>query len=353
MIEENYLEELKQFVELHIRSQSLKLINPLEVLERISSSEGEGEGAWAYEWLHAGNEIIEQNVLEAIQCYNFARFPYVNNNTQKEVYRKLVDCFEAYLSNTKIQKECLNFNGKAFNVYTSGLDRGKPLLLVMGGIVSIKEQWFKFLELGPKLNFSVIVTEFPNVGENSLTFEANSCEIIQNILDFFESKVDVNQTYYVGMSFGGQLGIQCAIRDSRIKGIVTVGAPLYEFYNLTNHQWDSIPLVTRKTLSHVCELSDSELKKSLVTMSVDKEKLSKLDIPITYVFSLQDEIIPAAELKFIKKYIRNLDLITFEDVHGSPNHMKQVQQLIPEKVLKQYKDNQNKLSINNLKEEQV
>ncbi|MBE5102259.1 alpha/beta fold hydrolase [Priestia aryabhattai] len=346
MMKENYLQELKQFVELHIKSQSLNLVKPVEVLERISSPKGKGEGTWAFEWLQAGNEVFEKNVLEAIQCYNFARFPYVNDETQQEAYEKLISSFDSYLSITNIKKERLSFNGGTFNVYTSSLNPKKPLLLVMGGIVSIKEQWFKFLEVGPKLNFSVIVAEFPKVGENSLPFQANSFEIIQNILNYFEDEVDVDHTYYVGMSFGGQLGIQCAVKDSRIKGIVTVGAPLYEFYHLTNKEWNGLPLVTKKTLSHVCELKESELRNSLVDLSIDKNDLNKLDIPITYVFSLKDEIIPAAELEFIKKYIRNLDLVTFEDVHGSPNHMNQVQQLIPEKILKQYKENRSKISMN-------
>ncbi|MBZ5750612.1 alpha/beta fold hydrolase [Metabacillus rhizolycopersici] len=342
-MDKNYLHELKNFVELHIKSQYLKHVEPLNVLDRIFSYDNETEGSWEYEWLREGNRVLEKSPSEAIQCYNFARFPYANNEMQKEVYNKLVESFTSSLVNTGIKKEYHCFQDNVFTVYTSNLSPEKPLLLVMGGIVSIKEQWYKFLEVGPLLGFSVIVAEFPNVGENSLTFKANSYEMIQEILNHYEGEVDVENSYYVGMSFGGQLGIQCALKDSRIKGIVTVGAPLYEFYNLANNDWDNIPVITKKTLSHVCALTELELKENLSNLSIDVKALSKLKIPITYVFSLKDEIIPITELEFIQRNINNLDLITFDDVHGSPNHMDQIQKLIPEKILNQYKDNQSKV----------
>ncbi|MBY0595854.1 alpha/beta fold hydrolase [Bacillus bingmayongensis] len=342
-----YLEELKQFVELHIKSQNLQYTFPLEVLSRISSYNTETKGSWEYEWLQEGNRVLSQDKLEAIQCFNFARFPYVSNETQKKVYDSLLENFNTYVSQTDIKQEWLQLESRKCKVYTSNLDKAKPLLIVMGGIVSIKEQWYKFLEVGPKLGFSVIVTEFPKVGENTIPFRADSYRMLQEILDHFQNEVDVNHTYYVGMSFGGQLGIQCALQDSRIKGIVTVGAPLYEFYHLADQNWHDIPSVTRKTLSHVCELTEDELRKELVNFSIDVNALNRLKIPITYVFSLKDEIIPITELAFIKQHISNLDLITFDDVHGSPNYMGQIQQLIPARIMQQYQNNQYAIQLEN------
>jgi esterase FrsA len=342
-----YLEELKQFVELHIKSQNLKYTFPSEVLNRISSYDTETEGSWEYEWLQEGNRVLKQDKLEAIQCFNFARFPYVGNGTQKKVYDSLLENFNTYVSHTDIKQEWLQLKSGKCKVYTSNLDKEKPLLIVMGGIVSIKEQWYKFLEVGPKLGFSVIVTEFPKVGENTIPFRVDSYRMIQEILDHFQNEVDVNHTYYVGMSFGGQLGIQCALQDSRIKGIVTVGAPLYEFYHLEDQDWQNIPYVTRKTLSYVCELTEDELRKEFVNFRINVHDLKRLKIPITYVFSLQDEIIPITELAFIKQYINNLDLITFDDVHGSPNYMGQIQQLIPAKIIQQYQNNQHAIQVEN------
>ena len=85
-----YLSELKEFVALHLRSQAADY-EP--VLARISG-EHSGGGGWTYEWVERGRQFEQAGkVIEAIQCYNFARFPFADTAEKKSAHRRCVRQF--------------------------------------------------------------------------------------------------------------------------------------------------------------------------------------------------------------------------------------------------------------------
>jgi|GEM_PF-6325410 len=333
-----YLEELKDFVILHIKSQNSKHINYKKVLSQIDTYETEEEGSWEYEWKKEGDKVAEYSVMEAIQCYNFSRFPFPKNNTQKRCQKNINNSMEDINSGI-YQKEIINTDEGKFSVLISNKSSKYPLLIVMGGIVSIKEQWIEFLKFGKKFGYTVILAEFPRVGENTLFFHRNSYKMIDSILNHFKGCINTNEVYYVGMSFGGQLGVQQACSDNRIKGIVTVGAPLSCFYSINDYEWEKLPNITKETLSYITGLEKRTLLKSLNTLAINVEKFKNFSIPITYIQSVYDEIIPYEEGEFLKKNVRKLNLVKFLDIHGSPNYMKELKLIIMLNVLKQSKKN--------------
>ena len=69
----------------------------------------------------------------------------------------------------------------------------------------------------------------------------------------------------------------------------------------------------------------------------DATQIQNLSIPLHYVFSLRDEIIPLQEKEFLLHNVAHLELIEYDDVHGSPNHLGEIQKYIPLSVLRQYK----------------
>ena len=221
-----FIEECKQFAALHARSQNLPEQDWQKVLSKIKHDEAGQPESWASEWLDQGDRYSKEGrKKEAYQCYNLARFPYVRSTCTQIALDRCVSTFREWIVELgkEVQTRRFSYQGRSVPFYLSGADSpSKPLLLVIGGIVSLKEQWSPFLFLGPKLGFSVAVIECPGVGENPLVYEQNSHQMISAVLDSLANEVDVDQTYFVGMSFGGQLGIGAALKDSRIKGITTV-----------------------------------------------------------------------------------------------------------------------------------
>ncbi|WP_078392764.1 alpha/beta hydrolase [Shouchella patagoniensis] len=313
-----------------------------EVLHSITKEHGMTDGSWIREWSKQGDiHRKKHQFIQACQCYNFARFPFVDGPERKDVQTKCVDVFQEWLldQQLKVEKETIYFNGNEFSVYLSSQRKASnPLLIVMGGIVSIKEQWHQFLMAGPKMGFTVALAECPGVGENSLVYDEKSHGMIGAIMDQLAGRVNVNQTYFVGMSFGGQLGIKQAITDKRIQGITTVGAPVYQFYNEPG--WlEQLPLITLKTLAHLTEIPEEEIVWNINHFAISKSEMTNLKIPVHYVFSNKDEIIPLSEKEFLKKHVAQLELIEFDDVHGSPKHMPEIQKYIPLSVMRQQKSN--------------
>ncbi|TPE70955.1 alpha/beta fold hydrolase [Halalkalibacterium halodurans] len=329
------LKELKQYADLHVKTHSFQAINPRQVLQSIerAASEEPTAGAWDWQWVDAANKCLQANAIEdAIQCYNFARFPFPQTSLQQEAAARLTKVFEQAYCREDVQKHRVYYDNQKVTVYAANLHPDLPCLLVLGGIVSIKEQWSVFLQVGKRLGFSVLITECPGVGENQVRYHADSYRMIGQILDTFAEQAKVGDTYIVGMSFGGHLAMKQALHDERIKGITTVGAPLHYFFQ--DYSQLNVPFITQATLAHVMEEELDHVGRALSRFAFMPKELNKLKIPITYIFSTKDEIIPKSEKSFLLDNIANLTFYEFDDVHGSPNHLPLIQKIIPLSILK-------------------
>ncbi|MCR6108468.1 alpha/beta hydrolase [Salipaludibacillus agaradhaerens] len=330
------IEELKQYARLHVRTHSFTNIDPLDIINNIHlpPSEVPTKGAWDQQWVIAAEKCLKEGAMEdAIQCFNFARFPYPHTEQQKAASKELSVVFERTYAKDNIRKQTFNMNGKPFCVYTSNLHLHQPCLLVIGGIVSVKEQWKVFLKVGKKLGFSVIIMECPGVGENRTVYNTTSHRMLGQVLDELSPVANVNQTYIVGMSFGGHLAIKQALEDTRVKGITTVGAPLHYFFK--DFSEIHVPFITQLTLSHVMEKNLEDVSPTLTSYAISPEELRDLHIPLTYIFSGRDEIIPTNDKEFLLENGQNMTFYEFDDVHGSPNHLDLIQKIVPLSMLKQ------------------
>ncbi|MCR6112591.1 alpha/beta hydrolase [Bacillus sp. A301a_S52] len=330
------IEELKQYARLHVRTHSFTKIDPLDILNNIHlpPCEVPTKGAWDQQWVTAAERCLKEGSMEdAIQCFNFARFPYPHTEQQKAASKELSIVFERTYAKDNIRKHTFQAHGKPFSVYTSNLHLNQPCLLVIGGIVSVKEQWKVFLKVGKKLGFSVIIMECPGVGENRTVYDNASHRMLGQVLDTFSSLANVNHTYIVGMSFGGHLAIKQALEDTRVKGITTVGAPLHYFFK--EYSEKHVPFITQLTLSHVLEKNLEDVSRTLTSYAISPEELRNLRIPLTYVFSRRDEIIPTNDKEFLLENGQNITFYEFDDVHGSPNHLDLIQKIVPLSLLKQ------------------
>jgi esterase FrsA len=319
----NDVDELKRFAFLHAPGHGIPQERCRELLSRIRNDDRGLPGSWVWEWRRAA-ELLERRgrLLDACRHYNMARFPYVNGDARRYALERCVSAFNRWRQdNTDIRPLDLDLAGGQVRCWASGLsvsDR-KPLLLIMDGIVTIKERWAPLLADVRRLGMAGVVTEMPGVGENALRYDTESWRMLSAVLDRVSGEADVSQTYALTLSFGGHMALRCAMDDPRIRGVITAGAPVSQFF--TDAAWHrNLPRLTLDTLAHLTGTTADSVTDRLPDWALTDRQLAALDIPVRYMVNRQDEITPRSDVWRLQRQVRDLRLLEMDDVHGSPQH---------------------------------
>ncbi|RVX38775.1 alpha/beta hydrolase family protein DUF1100 [Nonomuraea polychroma] len=320
----NDVAELKAYIGVHARGQRMRGFQ--EILDRIETDEGLGAGSWVGEWCRAGEALERQGQdLEASRHYAMARFPYVDGPARQEALDRCITALDRWRSaHRAIEQLEVQLKGGRVRCWTAGLSTAdrKPLLVMMGGNMTVKEQWAPLLVHAQRLGMAVIVTEMPSTGENTLPYDPDSWQMISGLLDDVADRADVSRTHLTALSFSGHLALRCAVDDARIRGVVTVGAPVSAFF--TDLVWQgALPKITQDTLAHMTARPEGVVGAD--GWALTPAQLAALDVPVAYTASLRDEVIPYDDVRLLKEHVRRLDLIEHDDVHASPNHVQETQ----------------------------
>ncbi len=316
----NDVEELKQYIGVHAKGQDIPDLEGL--LARIRTDTA-GPGSWAGEWTAAGDRWAERGRhLEASRHYIMARFPYVDGAARQEAYEKSLDAFERWSADQDLHRFDVDVDGRKVGCWQSGLSEGgsRPLVVVTGGFLTVKEQWAPTLQVFRRLGLAAVATEMPGVGENEVPYDAGSWRYLSAVIDAVAGQADTSRTCAVALSFSGHQALRCAMVDPRITGVITVGAPVHDFF--TDMAWQKgLPRITVDTLAH---LSGGELA-DMADRALSPSSLDVLEAQVGYVASLRDEVIPQADPRLLQEHVRHLHLLEHDDVHGSPGHVRETQ----------------------------
>jgi esterase FrsA len=329
------LDELKELVLLHAGAQGIKPEYVAGVLDGIRREDGAFPTSWASRWMEAGAAAELRGDLDlAVKMHNLGRFPFVDGDARQSAHLRCLATFQAWCASgpAPVASLRLAWEGHTFVTYVRRCMRPRaPLLLVFGGIVSIKEQWGLFLALADKLQVDVAVTELPGVGENTIPLAGKSHGMIKVILDALT--VD-EQTgcHIVAMSFGGTLALRHAAHDKRIKGVTTVGAPISCFYS-DAEWWNRIPSTTRLTLTKILGCEQAETFGRIGELKLTAAELTAIRIPVYYIQSLRDEVIQCKETDDLQKKTGVFQLLRIDDVHGAPRHLRTVRLFVAYSII--------------------
>ena len=319
----NDVRELKQFAELHARAQAIPGYRAL--LDRIEHDRGDEEGSWAVEWSREADALLAKGRhLEACRHYAMARFPYPDGPARERAAHACVAAFDSWRREKAPRVERLEVETPVgpLRCWAVGLsaDKPRPLLLIMGGIVSVKEQWASILPLVDQFGMAGIAAELPGVGENELAYDADAWRMLPALLDAVADRADVEHTYANTLSFSGHLALRAAAEDSRIRGVVCAGAPVRAFF--TDTAWlAQVPRITADTLVRLTGARSEDLAERLAPLALTDAQLDAVRIPVAYLNSLRDEIISGAEAALLRERLADLRLVENDDVHGSPRHV--------------------------------
>ncbi|GAA3127183.1 alpha/beta fold hydrolase [Streptomyces rectiviolaceus] len=319
----DHLEELKEFARLHARGQGMSPRHATDVLARIGNDTAGDAHSWAAVWTAEGKTSAARgDLLDACRHYALARFPYHGDEDRVLAQKLCVETFDQW-RRTQQGIERLEFEHPEGTVacWASGLDKPRPLLIVMGGIVSVKEQWAPLLPVLRKLGFSAVVAELPGVGENTFTYGPDSWRMLTFLMDSLADRAQVTDTSLLALSFSGHLALRAAAEDPRVSRVLTVGAPVSDFFT-DDAWWPRVPGITVETLRRLTGADGAvQLRSLLREFALTDDALRDVRIPVRYVASSRDEIIPAREQSLLRRTLDDVRFKVFDDVHGSPHHL--------------------------------
>jgi esterase FrsA len=320
----DHLAELKEFARLHARGQGIGDRQVAAVLPRIANDEPGHPASWARVWTGEADRLaVAGRPLDACRHYALARFPYHGDDVRRRAQDNCVRTFDDWRRRRGVERLVLDHPDGTVACWASGLDsrRRRPLLLVMGGIVSVKEQWAPLLPRLARLGWAAVVAEMPGVGENTLRYHADSWRLLPFLMDELAGRARVTDTSVLGLSFSGHLALRAAAEDPRIRSVHTVGAPVAGFFDDPDW-WPRVPGITVATLRRLTGAPDDDaLRALLADFPLGPDVLGAVDIPVGYVVSSRDEIIPPTERQLLGATLPRVRFKEFDDVHGSPAHL--------------------------------
>ncbi|TVZ75516.1 alpha/beta fold hydrolase [Streptomyces sp. BK340] len=319
------LTELKDLVLLHAQAQGIPQADCAQLLRSITSDGAGTPTSWVDAWSAAAKRhLAADDHLLACRHYNMARFPFVDGPERAAALRECVTAFQSWATPHRITREEVRVGDGRMPFWLSAPPSARggsgPALIVVGGIISIKEQWGELLPMARRLGMTVACAELPGVGESSVHYDRNAWRIFPALLDRLAELRGVSEAYVLAMSFGGNLAIRAAADDKRLRGICTVGAPISAFFT-DQDWWPQLPGTTLRTLAHLTGHPVDELQERIADWALTDAELSQVDIPVRYVASARDEIIPAADPALVRRRIRDSEVLEHDDVHGSPQHL--------------------------------
>ncbi|QFG20247.1 alpha/beta fold hydrolase [Actinomadura sp. WMMB 499] len=320
----NDVEELKTFAAVHARTQRITPRRCAEILRRVRSDKDGAPDSWTRVWCEAAEELERRgHPLDAGRHYAMARFPFVDGPAREHAHRRCVEMFEVWRGGQPgVERlDAADADGR-FGCYAAGLssEDPQPLLIVMGGIVSVKEQWAPTLRQAARLGMACVVTEMPGVGENGVPYTPHAHTMLSRVIDAVGARADTGRTYALALSFGGHLALRGAAADPRLRGVVTTGAPVGPFF--TDAAWRrAVPRVTMDTLAHLTGTARRDLDDVLPRYALGPADLVRVRVPVRYVASLRDEIVPRADVALLRAHLSDLKVLELDDVHASPGHL--------------------------------
>ncbi|MGW7264949.1 alpha/beta fold hydrolase [Streptomyces sp. NPDC054842] len=299
---------------------------PADVVHRVLGSlradaKDAGPGDWTHEWSSLARAAESRGRdLDAVRYYTMARFPYVDGPARQAAQSAAVAAFDRWRTRVRgISRIDLPFEESGFACWSAGLSRRDPLplLLVLGGVTSTKEQWAPLLADADRLGAAVVVTELPGVGENTLTYGTDSTRMLRHLLDLLGQAADASRTCVVGLGFGGHLALRHALEDDRVRGLATAAAPVRDFFTRAARR-APLPRLTALALSHATRTTPDRLPAALADWGLDEERLALLRTPLACASGRDDDIAPPCDVHLLRRTVPHLRLVDSDTLARRP-----------------------------------
>lgn len=165
-----------------------------------------------------------------------------------------------------------------------------PVVVVLPGADSVKEENFSFTEALVRRGLAAICLDGPGQGETRrrLPFDPEYERHLDPVFERIDAdpRLDPRRLALVGFSFGGYLAPRVAARFAQVRCCVPVGGA----FDLAH--WDQLPELLREDFTHVFAAHDeAEARRTAVGLSL-AAVLPRLRCPLLVVHGKRDGIFP-------------------------------------------------------------
>jgi pimeloyl-ACP methyl ester carboxylesterase len=235
--------------------------------------------------------------LRAAVAYHFGKFVWVvDAGRAREVSDLAVEALYAAhrsLDPTAERIEAPLDDGVVVgNLRRPALVDRPPLVLVIPGLDSTKEEFFTLEEVFLRRGMATLSMDGPGQGESGydLPIRPDYEVAAAAVLDILEGRedLDLERVGALGVSMGGYYAPRAAAFEPRIKAVAGISGP-FNFGAI----WDQLPELTRATFAHKAHASDDDdARARALALDLDGV-LERLDRPALFVTGRHDRLIPA------------------------------------------------------------
>jgi dipeptidyl aminopeptidase/acylaminoacyl peptidase len=263
--------------------------------------------------------------VRAALCYHFAKFVWMLDMAKyRTASDKAIECLyqaHKHLDPTAERVE-IPFDGVSLagNLRRpAGVDL-PPLVLLLPGLDSTKEEFFYWEDVFLKRGLATFSLDGPGQGETGYTTSIRSDydTAVNAVLDGLETRgdLDLKRVGAVGVSLGGYYAPRAAAFEPRIKAVVPIGGP----YNF-GECWDQLPSLTRETYQHHSGAKDpAGAKAHAYTLDLGPA-LSRIKQPMLIVFGKLDRLIPYQHAERVAAEAPNARLVMYENGNHVCNNL--------------------------------
>jgi 2,6-dihydroxypseudooxynicotine hydrolase len=264
---------------------------------RLSAAQAYQRAAWCY---HLGKFLW----FEDVRLHGELR------DRSVAVYRKALPHLDPPAERLEIPFEGHFIPG---NIRRPSDERNPPLVLLVPGLDSSKEELFAIEEEFLRRGLATLTIDGPGQSENSVHFaiRPNWGTVVTPLLDHLsglELGVDQDRIGLMGTSMGAIYGPRAAADEKRIRALVGLAGP----YNL-GECWDALnPLTKGGYIFYTKSADEAEAKRKAYTLNLEGI-LGGVAQPMLVIHGAKDRLFPAAQAERIAREAANGTLVLYPD----------------------------------------
>jgi 2,6-dihydroxypseudooxynicotine hydrolase len=191
--------------------------------------------------------------------------------------------------------------------------RRPPLILIVPGLDSSKEELFAIEEEFLRRGMATLTIDGPGQSENSVHFaiRPNWETVITPLVDDLTQRqlaVDLDRIGLMGISMGAIYGPRAAAHEKRVKAVVGLAGP----YNLGDC-WDALnPLTKGGYIFYTKSKDEAEARQKAYTLNLEGV-LRDVDQPLLVIHGARDRLFPPAQAERIAREAPHATLVMYPD----------------------------------------
>ena len=287
---------------------------------------------WLDAWSDTGREHLElareaeeqghlvtagEAYLRAAVAYHFGKFVWMLDESRHRVAteRSIAALYDAHrLLDPSAERIEAPLAGKrlAANLRRPPGAERPPLVVIVPGLDSTKEEFFRLEELFLRRGMATLSVDGPGQGETAfqLNIRPDYEVAVAAALDAVETRADLDleRVGMLGVSLGGYYAPRAAAREPRVRAVAGISGPF-----CFGECWDGLPDLTRETFAHQSGAHDeADARERAYALDLEPV-IDELEQPALMITGRLDRLIPWEQTERIARRAPNGEFVVYDE----------------------------------------